>query len=84
MPSLVIERSRGTIWARTIERGALDDYRTRYEVISTRLFAGETIVHVLSDSDPGEGFTSVDGGLEDVYFSTLAATRRAPATAEAA
>ena len=83
-PKALIERSRGTIWARTIERGALDDYRTRYEVISTRLFAGETIVHVLSDSDPGEGFTSVDGGLEDVYFSTLAATRRAPATAEAA
>ena len=83
-PKALIERSRGTIWARTIERGALDDYRTRYEVISTRLFAGETIVHVLSDSDPGEGFTSVDGGLEDVYFSTLAATRRVPATAEAA
>ena len=83
-PKALIERSRGTIWARTIERGVLDDYRTRYEVISTRLFAGETIVHVLSDSDPGEGFTSVDGGLEDVYFSTLAATRRVPATAEAA
>lgn len=83
-PKALIERSRGTIWAKTIERGALDDYRARYEVISTRLFAGETIVHVLSDSYPGDGFTSVDGGLEDVYFSTLAATRRIPATAEAA
>ena len=83
-PKALIERSRGTIWARTIERGALDDYRARYEVISTRLFAGETIVHVLSDSDPGAGFTAVDGGLEDVYFSTLAATRRAPATTAAA
>lgn len=83
-PKELIERSHGSIWARTIERGALEDYRAQYEVISTRLFAGETIVHIVSPSDPGNGFTAVDGGLEDVYFSTLAATRRTPSTAEAA
>ena len=48
-------------------------------VVATRLFAGNTIVHVLSDSDPNNGFSSVDGGLEDVYFATLAHTRREPA-----
>ena len=47
-----------------------------YAVISTRLFAGRTIIHILCDHDPGDGFASVDGGLEDVYFSTLAASRR--------
>ena len=83
-PRELIDQSRGSIWAKTIERGALENYRNRYEVISTRLFAGETIVHVMSASDPGEGFTPVDGGLEDVYFSTLAATRRTPAVADAA
>ena len=83
-PKELIDQSRGSIWAKTIERGALENYRNRYEVISTRLFGGETIVHVMSASDPGEGFTPVDGGLEDVYFSTLAATRRTPAVADAA
>ena len=78
-PRELIERSRGTVWAKTIERGELDSYRERYEVISTRLFAGATIVHILSDSDPGNGFAAVDGGLEDVYFSTLSASRRAAA-----
>lgn len=78
-PLDLIQRSRGTVWAKTIARDALDDHRTRYEVISTRLFAGRTIVHILSDQDPGDGFTAVDGGLEDVYFATLAQTRRAPA-----
>jgi ABC-2 type transport system ATP-binding protein len=82
-PRDLIARSRGSVWAKTIERGALDDYRARHEVISTRLFAGDTIVHILSPSDPGEGFVPVDGGLEDVYFATLAATRRAPASAAA-
>jgi ABC-type multidrug transport system ATPase subunit len=82
-PLDLIGQARGTVWARTIERDQLDEYRERFEVISTRLFAGRTIVHILSPSDPGDGFTAVDGGLEDVYFSTLAHSRRAPAAAAA-
>jgi hypothetical protein len=35
------------------------------------------VVHILTDHDPGNGFTSVDAGLQDVYFSTLAHARRA-------
>jgi hypothetical protein len=34
---------------------------------------------VLADANPGAGFEAVEGGLEDVYFSTLAGTRRAAA-----
>jgi ABC-2 type transport system ATP-binding protein len=49
----------------------------RYEVLSTRLYAGRTVVHVLADQDPGDGFAVVDAGLQDVYFSTLAHARRA-------
>ncbi|MBY0583021.1 MAG: ABC transporter ATP-binding protein [Sphingomonas sp.] len=78
-PLDLITRSRGTVWAKTIERDQLAEYSTRFEVISTRLFAGKTIIHVLADNDPGNGFDAVDGGLEDVYFSTLARSRRAPA-----
>ena len=62
---------------KTIDRSALPQYRERYEILSTRLFAGNTILHVLSDRDPGDGFACVDGGLEDVYFSTLLHARRA-------
>lgn len=84
-PKDLIEQSRGTIWAKTIERGELEAYRKMYEVISTRLFAGNTIVHIQSEIDPGDGFAAADGGLEDVYFSTLATTRRGDiAAAEAA
>jgi ABC-type multidrug transport system ATPase subunit len=78
-PLDLIARARGTVWAKTIDRDQLADYNQRFEVISTRLFAGRTIIHVLSDGDPGDGFSAVDGGLEDVYFSTLAKSRRATA-----
>ncbi len=78
-PQDLIARSRGTVWAKTIGRDELDAVRAAHEVISTRLFAGRTIVHVLSDDDPGDGFRPTDGGLEDVYFSTLTRSRRSPA-----
>ncbi len=76
-PQDLIARTRGRIWTRTIDRADLEANREKHEIISTRLFAGQTVIHVLSDSDPGEGFTPVEGGLEDVYFSTLIQSRRA-------
>jgi ABC-type multidrug transport system ATPase subunit len=76
-PLDLIQSTRGKIWMKVIDRAELERYRSDYELISTRLFAGRTVVHILSDSDPGNGFASVDGGLEDVYFSTLAQSRRA-------
>jgi ABC-2 type transport system ATP-binding protein len=76
-PLDLIEELKGRIWMKTTSKAELEDVRARHQVISTRLFAGRTVVHVLSDSDPGEGFACVEGGLEDVYFSTLAATRLA-------
>jgi len=83
-PLDLIAAARGSVWAKTIDRAELEAVSARYEVISTRLFAGRTIVHVLSDTDPGDGFQPVEGGLEDVYFATLAATRRDAAASIAA
>lgn len=71
----------GRVWRKVIDKEALEDYRAAFEVISTRLFAGRTIIHVLADTKPGEGFEPVSGNLEDVYFSTLSASRRVAAAA---
>ena len=79
IPRELIRQAQGTVWAKTIARDALKQHEAEYEVISTRLFAGNTIIHVLSEQDPGNGFESVEGGLQDVYFSTLANTRRVAA-----
>ncbi|MEO7602424.1 MAG: ABC transporter ATP-binding protein [Sphingomicrobium sp.] len=75
-PTDLIASTRGRVWKKTIPHSELDDYQAKHEVISTRLFAGNTIVHVLSDTQPA-GFEPVEGGLEDVYFATLSNLRRA-------
>jgi ABC-type multidrug transport system ATPase subunit len=76
-PLELIAELTGRVWRKTIDKDELEDHRARFEIISTRLFAGRTVIHVLSDAHPGDGFESAAGELEDVYFSTLSASRRA-------
>jgi ABC-type multidrug transport system ATPase subunit len=77
-PHDLIASTRGRVWQKTVHHTQLAEMQAQYEVISHRFFAGDIVVHVLADSQP-EGFDPVSGGLEDVYFATLAETRRAPA-----
>ncbi|WP_068875747.1 MULTISPECIES: ABC transporter ATP-binding protein [unclassified Phenylobacterium] len=76
-PADLVQGLSGRVWRKVIDRHELEAERARSQVISTRLAGGRTVIHVLSDSAPGAGFEPVPGGLEDVYFSTLAASRRA-------
>jgi len=75
-PADLIASTRGKVWKKAISHAELEQYQASHEIISTRLFAGETIIHTLSDTRP-DGFEPVEGGLEDVYFSTLSTLRRA-------
>ncbi|MFT4251503.1 MAG: ABC transporter ATP-binding protein [Caulobacter sp.] len=74
-PTDLIRQLDGRIWKKIIDKAELEDAKKAHQVISTRLLGGRTVIHVLADQDPGAGFTPVPGGLEDVYFSTLATTR---------
>jgi ABC-type multidrug transport system ATPase subunit len=76
-PAALIDSLHGRVWRKTIEKADLETYNARYQVISSRLLAGRTVIHVLADQDPGDGFALVPGGLEDVYFATLTSSRRA-------
>jgi ABC-2 type transport system ATP-binding protein len=61
----------GRVWRRSIANTQVDDYKQRFMVLSTRLSAGKTIVHVMSDTSPEDGFETVAPDLEDVYFGEL-------------
>jgi len=76
-PSALMASLAGRIWTKSIDRRDLEAVRATHKVISTRLLSGRTMIHVLADSDPGDGFSPMPGGLEDVYFSTLAQASRA-------
>jgi ABC-type multidrug transport system ATPase subunit len=70
-PREIMDSIEGSIWQKAVAKQELSDYQARYQVISTRLFAGNTLIHVFSPSHPGDGFEPVPADLEDVYFHTL-------------
>lgn len=70
-PLSVISEVKGRIWRRIIERSALAQVERDRQVISTKLLAGKTVVHVYADERPGPEFEPVEPDLEDVYFSTM-------------
>jgi ABC-2 type transport system ATP-binding protein len=59
---------RGHIWRKKIRKSELAALQSAMQVISVRLVAGDPIVHVYSDTPPGDGFTAVEPMLEDVYL----------------
>jgi ABC-type multidrug transport system ATPase subunit len=84
-PAQLLASLAGKVWQRAIDRTAIDEYRKRMNVISTRLRSGRTLIHVLAGETPPEpGFEPVEGSLEDVYFATLASARASAQTTAAA
>jgi ABC-type multidrug transport system ATPase subunit len=71
-PLRAVDELKGRIWRRVIERSALAEVEKEHRVISTKLLAGRTVVHVHSDGSPGADFEPVEPDLEDVYFSVMA------------
>ena len=61
----------GQIWEKSIEKSQLEEYRQKYDVISTKLVAGRPLIHVRADFDPNDGFHPVAPDLEDVFFSKI-------------
>ena len=71
-PLAAVTALRGKIWRRVIEKTELSEVEQANAVISTKLLAGRTVVHVYGDASPGAGWHAVEPDLEDVYFSTMA------------
>ena len=70
-PALLVAGLGGKVWQKSIARTELDTYRERFQVISMRLFAGQTLVRVLNAVLPDSGFEPVTPDLEDLYFATI-------------
>jgi ABC-2 type transport system ATP-binding protein len=72
-PAESLHELKGRIWSKGISTDdELRALESSLNVISTHLLGGLREVRVYADASPGEGFTPVDAGLEDVYFLNLA------------
>lgn len=70
-PTNLIETLTGKVWSKLIRKENLEAHKNAFNVISTKLIAGETQIRVISDSLPEQGFEMISPNLEDLYFATL-------------
>lgn len=70
-PQAAMDSLAGKVYHRMVERSDLKTYDQNYQVISHKMIAGQSSIHILSEADSGEGFMAVEPNLEDVFFSTL-------------
>ncbi|QCK15591.1 ABC transporter ATP-binding protein [Mangrovivirga cuniculi] len=70
-PKEGIESLEGRIYKKAIQKEDLDEYKTNYNVISTKLIEGSLSLRVESEEDPKNGFEPAKADLEDVYFSYI-------------
>ena len=73
-PLRAVAGLQGRIWRCVISKDALPALESGHAVISTKLLAGRTVVHVYGDARPGPDFEPVTPDLKDVYFCAM--TRR--------
>ncbi len=71
-PPRLIESMQGKVWRRFVAKADLAHFQREHAVISTRLMTGRTLIHVVAERDPGDGFEPAVADLEDVYFATIA------------
>jgi len=74
-PANLVSEISGKIWTKAIKKDELDTYKESHAVISSRLSTGKTVIRVLADSEPEDGFEAAHADLEDVYFATLYKSR---------
>ncbi|WP_291725499.1 ABC transporter ATP-binding protein [Bernardetia sp.] len=70
-PLEAIKQLENKVWRKRIERNEVEAYKKRMNVISDRMSAGKPVIHVFSESQPEEGFETVEADLEDVYFKSV-------------
>mgnify|MGYP000038245272 CR=1 FL=1 len=70
-PSELISNLDGKVWSKIILKEDLDSFKSKFNVLSSRLSSGKLEIRVLANTKPNNGFAATKADLEDVYFATL-------------
>tara|TARA_B110000046_G_scaffold85715_1_gene93758 strand:- start:9671 stop:10555 length:885 start_codon:yes stop_codon:yes gene_type:complete len=61
----------GKVFHRMVTKPELQDYANNHSIISNKMVGGQPLIHIFSESNPGNGFEHVKPDLEDVFFSYI-------------
>jgi ABC-type multidrug transport system ATPase subunit len=70
-PDSALDTLQGKIWEKSIPKSEIEKYHSTFNLISSKLVSGQPLIHIYSESDPGDGFRLAEADLEDVFFKTI-------------
>jgi ABC-type multidrug transport system ATPase subunit len=70
-PDAALSEMSGRVWEKSVAKAELERYKAEHQVISSKLVAGQPLIHVYSEAAPGDGFEAADPSLEDVFFGKI-------------
>ncbi len=70
-PDTALDSIGGKVWEKSINKAELESYSQQYQVISTKLVAGQPLIHIFSSEPPAAGFVPTEASLEDVFFAKI-------------
>jgi ABC-2 type transport system ATP-binding protein len=70
-PEEMLNSYQGKIWSKGVEKDEVARYQADYKLVLSKLSGGKMMVHVYSDTDPGNGFVTERATLEDIYFANI-------------
>ena len=70
-PEFVISQMKDKMYRKIVEK--IDfiekiENDPKYNVLSSKMYLGKTMVHIYSENEPGDGFVTYQPTLEDAYF----------------
>lgn len=70
-PFDALEGVRSKIWRCSVPKSRVDELTRTLPVISTRMVAGQPVLHIYSEQQPAAGFILSEADLEDVFFTHI-------------
>ena len=70
-PQTAIDELEGRVYHKIVSKTELNEYANNYSIISNKMVGGQPLIHIYSETSPGDGFDLVKPNLEDVFFSKI-------------
>lgn len=80
-PAELANELQGHVFRKVVDKDELAQIGEQHEIISTRLAAGKSLVHIYSDEAPDGSFEPIEPELQDVYFRAVRQQQAAAAEA---
>lgn len=83
IPARALNNLAGKVWRKLATKAEAETIGLEHNVLSTKLSAGNIIVHILADSQPLPEAQVIEPDLEDVYFAAIKYRAPSPSAAGA-